>query len=164
MDTVRGLAWFAVGAIALAIVASGPLVSAVDLTERPDEASVAPGQGTVTVTAVDVDAGSTRFYEGRYGSETIYLDVPDARVGIEDVRGDPIVNYRVRIPALGTSRTQMYVPDEGDDVLSLEFERPAYDPDRITEDAYDVEIAVVVRDDDGARTVYQTTVSAEVER
>ena len=164
MDTVRGLAWFAVGAIALAVVASGPLVNAVDLTERPDEASVAPGQGTVTVASVDVDASATRFYEGRYGSETIYLDVPDARVDIESVRGDPIVNYRVRVPALGTSRTQLYVPDDGDDGLTLEFERPAYDPDRITEEAYDVELEVVVRDDDGVRTVYRTTVSAEVER
>ena len=164
MDTVRGLAWFAVGAIALAVVASGPLVSAVDLTERPDEASVAPGEGSVTVATVDVDAASTRFYEGRYGSETIYLDVPDARVGLEEVRGDPIVNYRVRVPALGASRTQMYVPDEGDDELILGFDRPAYDPDRITADAYDVEVAVVVRDDDGARTAYRTTVSAEVER
>lgn len=164
MDTVRGLAWFAVGAIALAVVASGPLVSAVDLTERPDEENFAPGQGSATVAAIDVDASATWFYEGRYGSETTYLHVPDARVRVEGVRGDPIVNYRVRVPALGTSRTQLYVPDEGDDELTLEFERPAYDPGRIAEDAYDVELSIVVRDDDGARTVYQTTVSAEVER
>jgi len=164
MDTVRGLAWFAVGAIALVAVASGPLVSAVDLTERPEEASVAPGQGEVTVTSVEVDAASTRFYDGRYGSETIYLDIPDARVGVEDARGDPIVNYRVRVPELGMSSTQMYVPDEDNDELTLGFERPAYDPSRITAEAYEVELAVVVRDDDGARTVYRTTVSAEVDR
>ncbi|PSQ27177.1 hypothetical protein BRD03_07875 [Halobacteriales archaeon QS_9_68_17] len=36
--------------------------------------------------------------------------------------------------------------------------------DRITEEAREADLAVVVRDDDGARTTYRTTVSAEVER
>jgi hypothetical protein len=163
MKSARGASGVTVGVILLTILVSGPLVGAIDLT-RPTGPDGVPGDGTVTVENVAVAEEETRMYSGRFGAETIYLDVPDARVDTDDVRGRPIVTYTASIPNLSTTSGQTYFLRENSERVVLQIERPAFSPDQVTRDAYDVELEVVVRDSSGEHVVYRETVTAEVER
>lgn len=163
MKSARGASGVTVGVILLTILVSGPLVGAVDLT-RSSSADGAPGDGTVTVENVAVAEAETRMYSGRFGAETIYLNVPDARVDVDGVQGRPIVTYTASVPNLSTTSGQTYFLQESSDEITLQIDRPAFDPDQVTRDAYEVELEIVVRDSAGEHVVYQETVTAEVER
>jgi hypothetical protein len=152
-----------VGVILLTVLVSGPLVGAVDLTQSSTVDGV-PGDGTVTVESVSIPGAETRMYSGRFGAETIYLDLPDARLDVDGVRGRPIVTYTASVPNLSTTSGRTYFLQEDSDEVVLQIERPGFGPEQVTRDAYEVELEVVVRDSAGEQVVYRETVTAEVER
>ncbi|MFC6975175.1 hypothetical protein ACFQL1_11765 [Halomicroarcula sp. GCM10025709] len=104
----------------LSLVATGPLVG-IDVTQGSPESF---GEGTATVTAVDVEFSELRVTDGRFGTDVSYLRVPTASVTVGSVTGRPRLVYLVRVPAvdievvsttLVTEPSRTYTLDPGDE-------------------------------------------------
>lgn len=156
-----------VGVILLVVVISGP-VAPVDFT--PDRASAGSGlqagTGEIAFSVESVPSAAV-FERGKYGTGTYVLRVPDAVIRVEQIRGQALVAYKIRIPALRLVRTSVHAVDEraaGQDVvLSLEpMTRPR---DAITASQYEARLAIVARgvENDGVRFQRNITIGVDAQ-
>ncbi|WP_284006936.1 hypothetical protein [Haloarcula pelagica] len=118
--TPRSLPSLCAAFVVLSLVATGPLVG-IDVTQGSPESF---GEGTATVTAVDVEFSELRVTDGRFGTDVSYLRVPTASVTVGSVTGRPRLVYLVRVPAvdievvsttLVTEPSRTYTLDPGDE-------------------------------------------------
>ncbi|KTG09036.1 hypothetical protein AUR64_14635 [Haloprofundus marisrubri] len=163
--------WLSVLAVVVLSVASGPLVAGVDFTAEDTESQSAPeralGSGNATVTDVSLDLDGIRLERGDYGSQTYYLQVPDATVDLQSVTGQPILAYKIRIPALGIERSSSAFLDEsytedGPTTLALSLDDGPVEPGRVTQSSYEAEVSVLLRSQSGTRVLRQVSVTVEV--
>lgn len=105
--------------VVLSLVATGPLVG-LDVTQGSPDSF---GEGTATVTAVDIEDSEFRVTAGRFGTDVSYLRVPTASVTVGSVTGRPRLVYVVRVPSadinvvsttLVTDPSRTYTLDPGD--------------------------------------------------
>jgi len=149
------------GIIVLVAVATGP----VGLVSVPDErfGGGPPGTGNATVTVVS-SPGQPTLEAGRQGGDVYYLRVPDAEVEIEDVRGNPILEYSIDIAALTYTRSSVhFLGESGAGTRAVSFQPDTFEADRLDREAYRAELAVVVRANGTERTVYNETTTVEVQ-
>lgn len=157
----RRVAAVSVGLILAVTLVSGPLVGAVDLTPASRQ-EFAPGTGSADVTVRSVP-DAARLERGEYGSGSYYLRVPDATLRIEDVRRQPILVYKIRIPALGYVRGTTTFLSPGDEgTLELELAPDALPPDEVDRERYRAELVIVLRGADGERVLHEADVTVEV--
>lgn len=167
MASLRTLEWGVICVIFLALVAAGAGVSSDGVTgvtsAGPTTAVV--GDGTAEVSVVSLPADRLRIDDGRFGTGVQYLRIPDVRVRVDDVDGDPRIVYRVEVPALDvdeaatnslTGRTGQTVTVRGVD--------QAFDPEEIPADRYDARVTVRVQSFDVDETVASTNVTVAVAR
>lgn len=160
------IAVYATVAVVVAVaVASGPLVGAVDLTHERTDGGTGPegslGQGSVDVT-VESLPGEATLDRSEYGAAAYTLRVPDARVVLSNVTGQPMVVYKLKIPAMGyTSGTVHFVTAEHEGAFTLELERDSLAPDGIDRDRYEGTLTVLVRAD-GERIVAREPITVVV--
>lgn len=166
MDLGRGVVWAAISIIVLTSVVSGPIVPALDLTSPRDDA---PGisfaaEDDLDASLASLPEGGVALVQGRFGAGAYTLDVPDAAVDVNRVRGSPRLVYKVRIPDLGFVRATVHFvgPEHEGSRLTLSVEPVTFDPDRITEDDYDGVLLVVARADATAETIGRQNVTIEV--
>ncbi|MFB6075383.1 MAG: hypothetical protein ABEJ89_10255 [Haloarculaceae archaeon] len=117
MDRPRALQSTAVLLVIVTLVASGPGFGLLAPTASTPEHV---GHGNATVTAVHV--ADPVVDRGRFGTGVAYARLPDARVSVRNVTGQPRLLYRVRIPELGVdARThrQLAAGDRGTYRLAL---------------------------------------------
>ena len=167
MNAERGAVYGVVLVTVLASVASGPLVSGVDLTHEPDVLELDPGNGSVTVTSVDVPEDGFYLEPGKFGSDVYYLETPKVRANVSNVEGQPLVNYKVRITEANFTNLRIYFLGEEEEKaggLNLEMPRSSLEPSVGANESYEAEVLVVVRDDegDGPRVVHRENVTVEV--
>jgi hypothetical protein len=86
----------AVGVILAVLLITGPL-GGIDVTEE----TTALGDGTATVRILESGEREFAITDGRFGTNVSYVRVPDLRLDVESVSGQPRVLYIVRVPALG---------------------------------------------------------------
>lgn len=87
----------AIAAIIVALLMlSGPL-GGLAVTD-PDHGQLDDGTATVTVLQPDTEGLSVT--PGRFGTEAVYLRVPDLVVDVEQVAGQPRLVYDLSVPAL----------------------------------------------------------------
>jgi hypothetical protein len=149
------------GIIVLVAGVTGPL----GLVSVPDErfGGGTPGTGNATVTVVS-SPGQATLEAGRQGGDVYYLRVPDAEVEIEDVRGNPILEYSIGIESLTYARSSVhFLGESGTGTRSVSFQSGTFDADRLDREAYRAELAVVVRSNGTERTVYNETTTVEVQ-
>lgn len=151
--------------VVLASVASGPLVGAVDLTHEQDVLALDPGNGSVTVSNVEVPEDRFGVERGRFGSELHYLQTPPVRVNVSEVEGQPLLTYEVRVEKLGYVGVRTYFL--GEDVqrsggLTVKIPRnqirSAVESDR----TYRAELILSVRETTGRRVIHRQNVTVEV--
>jgi hypothetical protein len=85
--------------IVVTLVVTGPLIGVDAVRTQPTTI----GDGTASVTAVDVPTSEIRITDGRFGANVAYLRVPDASVTVDSVSGRPRLLYQVAVPALDIS-------------------------------------------------------------
>lgn len=140
-------------AVAVATVAAGPLVGAVDpgRTGTPP-----PGTGSADVRVVSVPTDRFAFVRERFGAGKYRLDAPPAVVAVEAVEGNPTVTYAVDVPALSWTATGRYdlAGAEGNR-LRLRPAPRTVAPDRLERDRYAATVAVWVRTGDAYTAVFQ---------
>lgn len=150
--------------VASTVVASGPLVPALDLTPAPGTvgAEPDPGSGNVSVESVSLD-GEFALARSSYGSGDYVLLIPDAVVTISPVAGEPIITYRIKVGALGLGRSSvafLSTDEKRRQVLSMD--KKSVSPEAVDRDGFDIEVRVTVRDEDGSREVFNESVVAPV--
>jgi hypothetical protein len=160
MNRSRLLSAVSVSVILGVTLLSGPAVGVLDLTQSGvDTAGI--GEGNVTVDAVDAPEAAA--LDRAFGSESYYLEVPDAGVTIASVRGRPILSYQVEIHELGYTRGSTHFLDADDaGRIAVSMERDTFSGSRITESAYNGTLSVVLRYNDTERVVYEGAVTVEV--
>lgn len=146
-------------------VASGPLVAPIDFTAADERNAAGLGSGSLSATVLSVPEEDVRLERDRFGSEVYYLRVPDATVRLDRVEGQPLIVYKIRIPALGTTRgtTKFLNPDHSGN-LTLSVSETSIEADRVDRDRYAGEILIVARTNDDEEVLYQSTVQVEVVR
>ncbi|PSQ15961.1 hypothetical protein BRD00_13195 [Halobacteriales archaeon QS_8_69_26] len=167
MNPERGAVYGVALVMVLASVASGPLVSGADLTHEPEALALDPGNGSVTVTSVEVPDDGFRLERGKFGSDAYYLESPPVRVNVKDVEGQPLVNYKLRIVEANVTNLRIYFLGEEEEEaggLDLKIPRSSFEPSDGDKDSYEAEVIVVVRDNkgDGPRIVHRENVTVEV--
>lgn len=161
MEPARAFAVAVVATILVVTLASGPLVGAVDLTTA-EEDPVIPGSGTLNLTVVSVPDTAT-LDRNAFGAATYQLTVGDATVDVHHVTGNPIVRYKLKIPAMGYTRVTTTFLD-ADDVgrLTIAFESTALAPAQVDRDRYAGELQLATFDDGGTTTHVERNVTVEV--
>jgi len=161
MDAARGTVFAVAGVIVLVAVATGP----VGLVSVPDErfGGGPPGTGNATVTVVS-SPGQPTLEAGRQGGDVYYLRVPDAKVEVADIRGNPILEYSIDIESLTYARSSVhFLGESGTGTRSVSFQSDTFEADRLDRGTYRAELAVVVRANGTERTVYNETTAVEVQ-
>lgn len=163
MDTA-GLAVAGTVTLVLAVAAvSGPLVPGVDFTRESAEQTAPPGSGSVDarVLAVPEDAALVK---GDFGAGAYYLRVADATVDVASVTGQPLLVYKLRIPAMGYVRgTTHFLSPEMDGHMAVALEEDSLDPEKVEQSSYRGELLLLVRDDADERLLYRENVTVAVE-
>jgi len=87
-----------VGVVVVTLVFSGPLVPGLSFGGAGPPATIGDGNASVSSVAIDLDA--VEITPGRFGTDVEYLRIPDARLSIDDVEGEPRIVYRLVVPEL----------------------------------------------------------------
>ena len=156
-DWASGLA---VALVALVLVASGPLAGGF---VQPSGTPTTVGDGNATVASVAVPTEDLSVSPGRFGTDVVYLRVPDARVDLSDVTEHPRLVYRIEVPALDASLTTTKIVTERGS-YGLHVRDYAVDPDRVTNASYDATVSVRVQSFAVDHTVFRRNVTVEVRR
>ena len=160
MDTDRAVVYGVIGLVLVTTLASGPLVSPVDFTISSGESSFDGGNATIGNVTLPSGAEIT---DGRYGSGEYYLRVPDATVEVIDVTGNPLLAYRISIPAMGYARTTTHFVSPADvGVYGLSLQRDAVEPSLVEEDTYQGRLRVFLRSNGTERQLATRNISVEV--
>lgn len=160
MDSSR-LAVFAVAVLIVGLVlATGPIGLITIPTAESGFEELGTGNATVHVTSspdvIPLRAGDT-------GQDLYYLDVPPTIVEVRDLQGNPHLNYRVAIPALGYSTNSVTpLKPRGNGLHHIEIERGVFNASRITETEYEAELELVFHWSGGERVLFDRTVMVEV--
>ncbi|MFB6082707.1 MAG: hypothetical protein ABEJ94_00500 [Halorientalis sp.] len=149
----------AAAVILIGTLASGPLA----LADRPADRTGEIGTGAVEVDAVELPATAT-LQQGQFGERSYYLEVPPATVRFEDIRGRPVLTYKIEIPALGYTReSAFFLGPETDERMRLSLERDELAPSTVRNDSYAGVVRVIDRTD-GTRVLARRNVTVEVRR
>lgn len=159
MTPGRAAVFGAVGLIVLATAATGtPLWTVPD--RGSDQAQL--GQGTADVSVQSVPDTAT-IDPGRQGGDVYYLRVPNARIAVSQLRGNPILTYSLRIDEIGYSTSSVNgLAGVGAGTAAVSIEQVPLDGTRLTQDRYDGELRLVLRGDDSEEVVYSGPIAVEV--
>jgi len=158
MDRSQVLVAGAVCVICGVTLLSGPAIGLVDLTQSR---TAGLGEGNATVAAVD--APDTARFDRALESESYYLEVPDVRVRLASVTGQPSLSYKLRINEMGYTRSTTFFLTESDvGWVTLSLERDSLPGDRVTNSSYRGALSVVLRYNSTERVVYDQPVTVEV--
>ena len=132
MDAKRVSVGVAVGLVLVLTFATGPF-GPLEISTADESPRLGTGSADVTVVTTPDTATITPADHGAVGH---YLEVPDAVVDVERLRGNPILEYRLKLNGLGYARTSVHtLGDSGDgrqtivlerDLLEKEFDRDTY--------------------------------------
>jgi hypothetical protein len=162
MDFGRAAPLGAVGVILVLTLSSGP-AGVVDFTTERD-VTAGLGQGELVGSSVDVPSRAA-LQQGGYGSQSYYLQVPDATLTVDRVAGRPVVSYKINIPELGYSReTAHFLSAEMGPHITLSVEKDTLRPDDVQQDEYDGELVVIERIDHNSTVLERRNVTVEVQR
>ncbi|MDS0219823.1 hypothetical protein NDI54_00465 [Haloarcula sp. S1AR25-5A] len=147
--------------VVVTLVVTGPLIGVDAVKTQPTTI----GDGTASVSSVDVPTTEIRITDGRFGADVAYLRVPDASVTVDAVSGRPRLLYQVSVPALDVSlederilsagQTGTYRLAPGDKGLALSL------PDQ---DAYNGSVQIRVQSFETDQTIVTENVTVRVER
>ena len=164
MDGARASVAASLTLIVVVSLLSGPLVG-IDFTAT-SESAVGPGVGEGGVTATVTTMPDTATLEaGAFGADAFALSAPPATLDVEAVRGQPLVVYRLELPALGlTHSTTYFLSASETGTLTVEMAPYSVSPDRVTADAYRGTLEVSIRIGEDVRRLERRNVSIEVVR
>lgn len=164
MDAARASVAASLALIVAVSLLSGPLVG-IDVT-APPESAVGPGvgEGAVTATVTTMPDNAT-LEAGAFGADAFALSAPPATLDVEAVRGQPLVVYRMELPALGlTHSTTYFLSSSETGSLTVEMDPYSVSPDRITADSYRGALEVSIRTGEDVRRLERRNVTVEVVR
>jgi len=145
--------------VSILAVASGPLVSAVDVTQQ----GTPLGDGNTAVTVDSVPTEQVTLEQGRFGSGRYHLAAPPAAITVDRVEGNPALRYTVDIPSLWTTATSRYelAGTEGTQ-MELRPEPIGISPQRVDQDSYDAILTIWIREGDRERQILLERITIEV--
>lgn len=121
-----------------------------------------PGEGTATVTVVSAPDRVT-IEPGRQGGGVYYLRIPDARIEVDNLQGNPLLSYSVDIPALGYKRSAVHLlGNAGEGQLAVSIADDTLEGEEVDRDTYRAEVELILRGDRGERTLYAGNATVEV--
>jgi hypothetical protein len=162
MNLARGVTYGSIGVIVLLSLSSGPIGVFDFATERDTTAGI--GQGSLEITEVTAPETAS-LQQGEYGSESYYLQVPDAVLTLDSIEGRPVVSYKINIPELGYSReTAHFLSSDSGQRVVLSVEKDTLPPEDVQADEYQGELRVVVRANDENTVVHRRNVTVDVQR
>lgn len=164
MDTSEASVAVAVGVIVAVTLLSGPLAGAVDLTPATSEGICTDSTNASVDVTVESLPDSATLSEGRYGSQTYYLRVPDAVATVQNITGCPFLVYEFDIEEMsyGVSTTAFLSPDRTGR-QTLEIERIPREASEITREQYNATTRLLIRTDAGDTVVREESFVIEVE-
>ncbi|GCF14130.1 hypothetical protein Harman_20650 [Haloarcula mannanilytica] len=147
--------------IVVTLLVTGPLLGVDAVETQP----TIIGDGTASVSSVDVASSEIRITDGRFGADAAYLRVPDASVTVDAVSGRPRLLYQVDVPALDVSledeqvlsagQTGTYRLAPGDKGLALSLPE---------QDTYHGSVRIRVQSFETDETIVTENVTVQVER
>jgi len=163
MKYVPSTTWLTIGVILGTLLASGPLVQAVDFTTQPaDITKVDSAEASISI--ISPPAENFRIAPGRFGSEP-YLYAPPISASIDEVRGDPILVYEVAVRGLGYNFAELLFLSKSDagHVVNIEMQRSAVDIEDLNRGTYQGVVTVRWRGEQESRVVFKRNVTVNVE-
>jgi hypothetical protein len=163
MDTVKGVVLATLVTIAATLLASGPLVPAIDFTNAEAGPTDERSQINATVERPASDSFSLR--QGRYGTNVYFLEAPAVVINVTSISGTPTVVYEVEMPTQNrTLSTVTFLdPDTEPGPLRLAFEAPSIDSEDVRSDSYPGIARVFTRVDEEKTVLYNRSITISVE-
>lgn len=149
------------GVVIVTLVFSGPLVPGLSFGGSGPPAMI--GDGNATVSTVDVDTDAVAITPGRFGTDVSYLRIPDAKLSIDDVEGEPRIVYRLVVPELDVDHAETRLLAGPGDV-TVRLSDVAFVPGGLSAERYDGSLRVRVQSLSTDRTVFNESVTIEVKQ
>ncbi|EMA25120.1 MULTISPECIES: hypothetical protein [Haloarcula] len=147
--------------VLVTLVVTGPLVGVDAVRTQPTTI----GDGTATVSSVQLPTSEIRFTDGRFGTNVAYLRVPDASVTVDSVTGRPRLLYQVAVPALDISLEDEQVLSDGQSgTYRLAPGDRAVTPSSLERDVYRGTVLLRVQSFETAETIVAENVTVQVEQ
>lgn len=161
MTQGRRVVWIAVGVIVLVTLVSGPLVPWIGFTEeRP-----APDFGNGAATITDVETPDSAVIEPmQFGGEKSTLAMQPSSVQVQAVTGSPFISYKVRIPAMNTTRIQLYQlsPADTGQTVQLRYEEATIQAPPNDVEELDGEVVIILRNRTSEQELASTNITITV--
>jgi hypothetical protein len=167
MQAGRLAATLAVGVVLATSLLSGPLVGAADLSSAPEiDNSFGPGQGSMNVTVHTVP-DEARLVKSDFGAGAYFLRMSPADVTVSEIRGQPILVYKLRISGLVfVSSRNTFVTEADEGRMTVPFAEDTVQRERVNPDVeeYPAEIVIGVLVNGEEQVVQRTNVTVEVKQ
>jgi hypothetical protein len=164
MDRTRLAAVLLLAACFGVALAAGPYGADIRSLAADDGAEAdAYATGSVDETIIDTPDTARLDRIEQNGTTQYRLLVPAATVGVANVTGRPALTYKLQIDAVGHTRATAHVlspAQEGQFRVTLDPSEIA--ADRVRNDSYAGDLAIIVRSDRGPRFVHRSTVTVRV--
>lgn len=120
------------------------------------------GDGSATVEVLTAPETAT-LEPGRQGGGVYYLRVPDAKVEVTNLRGNPVLTYTIDIDELGYSRSSVTgLASVGEGTVSFTIQQDSMYGREFDKQRYEGELRLVLRGDGTEQVVYEKPIVVEV--
>ena len=141
---------------------SGPLVPAANWVTATTNTELGAGEANVSV--VEWPTKGT-IEPVRFGGDEYQLSIPATKIRVHSVSGNPIVNYRLRIPAMNRSQVAVHTLTTADTgtTISLGISQSQLQS-APAEKSIDAELELLVRNQTGAQVIGSQNITIDVTR
>lgn len=145
--------------IVVTLVATGPLIGVDAVRTQPTTI----GDGTASVSSVQIDTSQIRITDGRFGATVSYLRVPEASVTVKSVTARPRLLYQVTVPALDVTLEDERVLSAGQSgTFRLAPGDRAFEPASVNRETYNGSVRIRVQSFEADETVFVENVTVRV--
>lgn len=158
---VPRVTWAVASIIVLTMIISGPLVPAVDFTEKPEEESspFCEASGDATVHVVDPPNDELKLTRLRFGADLYQLPGAETTVQVSEVDGCPVLAYEFVVEELDhSSRRLFWVNQRQSDEMILDAVKVSVSPEAVSEAPLEATVTISLLADT-ERTILQKNVT-----
>ncbi|MFD1512528.1 hypothetical protein [Halomarina rubra] len=150
-DIPKSILFVTISLLVTTPLIAGPVIGLADFTTEPwGEVSITEAPGSATIDQVN--------------ESNLRFDTPPVIANVSNVRGSPVLVYKVHIPELQYYNTGLQYLSESDSTVVLDTPNGSLSSEEVQNETYNAVVELELRSRDKAEKIHTSNITVEVRK